>query len=1849
VGPRQGFDTGYAYQDRTVDQSTDRPIVKLTNLVTDGSALLQGTVVYGTISDDDGIVKSLKVSADGGATWPAADLNGDAFTFSLPTGIDDGAKTLYFRIVQTENGVDKTFESGSAVSPRVLKTIRATSIVSGTQYTIVSMGSTDFTACGATAAQNVAGGSFTASGAATGVATAAGTVYATAAPYTGAYIDYKLDTKDPTILDAVSVSTDDGATWAPLSASSYYRSDSTAGNASKVRVRVSSWDANGLDDSGVSLVLSGTMPCVLTAVSGAGTSAASPRVYQTGEINLKLLPDGVATALVTAKDNSGREKQLQANINVDNTAPSVAFSSPAKGAIVYGSQTISGNGFDNKSGVVAVYYQIGKASDPAVNSPSWILASSSGSFDIDMTKGAANGNLGIDYYATASHAVETYSGSGLWQLPFVVKVVDAAGNAKVSSFNGTTPSSSDFYLCVNPGGDKPTVALVYPYDTSIPLGGTIRLQGTATDTEGVYKVYLQIDGNMNGTFENNDVNLATGKDWGNFNNITGELGVPVTGTNAWNIQINTSNEFDPPSGTRSLKCRVRAQDTKNGTTGDVFGPWTEFTVLIDLDSPTITNLRLDPDANPANGNEIPYTQGMDAYRPTSGEWTLRGTLADNIELKSIQVTSADSALCAKWGTAGSLNGTWFTQTVPGSDKSYEMALPITVPAGSASTVSLKITIADNNTDPREAQMPVSVDVDGKAPQCEDYTVSGVPVQQFPIVQSNGKYKYTAIASDEGTDVNRIEVYFVRQPRSGSTTQKRFYWPKGSKGTPPGWTSTYDVSASDTIDVSNGTFDYPVANSKFVVKVDSFTELGGAEGSTPDGDMYNEYIKQDNGNKYKWYVEIDSASVPDGPIEMHYIVWDNAGNGTHYTQRGSAVKVQNNGPLVGKVWLGCDLNADGAIDMADLSDANAEVQGTSFVKVANADAKLAEYFASRDTGYVVKGGQPNVPGANALKILPEVVNGNGNLYYRVMYESGQVKTGTLRSGALVTPIALTTSEMGAIGESAVGVSDDKAVTVEVWDSTDETINGDNAPAAPATWTSLSVKPSVGMAVRLQDTAPPKAVVNRFNWASATENNLYDDDGNALTSNGKSNGHVEIMGVIDGDDPDVSGKISIFGTAWDDQQLSAIYLYLTDFAFDNCVQSSGSDVKKNFMVTPESSAPTSLPFYKVASYKTGVGAGWTYGAAGISGDHWKFTVLNDSFTKERHLISWRLDIDTAFVASTVGKDKTLRVAVEDKIDASVNENAHADIAQAASDTVAPDPATTNRQNYRMDVVPYVSGVTTALSKAYPSNPSVFQRTALGYYPVREGETVTLTGFNLGGSSAALSLNGTAITPSAGGTNESVSFTVPTNAAKAYTGALSVSYSGIAVPNNLDAIEPAYNMRPNGVNNDKLTDDLYFYLWTFNQVVSDATVRYPTMRVGNDTNQTVAFVYDSGAQLAKMNLGGSDFILSKSYTQWYDTAVAVDASGVGYGSSMNGDSGGGVTDADDQDMNNSTTYGATGGYANYQFFAGTTATNAALNVNTGAYRRGARCVALENAYNGDVFNSNRVQNPRIATGPSGAVYTTYYESTSGQLRFRYGTATIGATTTTFGGALRNHGNANNGSGTGYQVIAGTGATGTSTSLTTTNLARVGRYSSVGVTTGGVAVVAWYDAANQALLYSWNDAPTSAASAANWGTNTIAIDTDFAGWYVDLAVDAGNGVHIAYYSSSSGDLKYAYLPTYSSTPQVCTVDSYLSTGSNIAIATQLEGGKYVPYISYYSSAFTQTKFSVRVAYRKDMASATSVPDGVLDDSYTGAWEIMAVPTNSVALDYQIGVGIKKNAMTVNKPLLGYGTTAGLETATLK
>jgi len=189
---------------------------------------------------------------------------------------------------------------------------------------------------------------------------------------------------------------------------------------------------------------------------------------------------------------------------------------------------------------------------------------------------------------------------------------------------------------------------------------------------------------------------------------------------------------------------------------------------------------------------------------------------------------------------------------------------------------------------------------------------------------------------------------------------------------------------------------------------------------------------------------------------------------------------------------------------------------------------------------------------------------------------------------------------------------------------------------------------------------------------------------------------------------------------------------------------------------------------------------------------------------------------------------------------------------------------------------------------------------------------------------------------------------------------------------------------------------------------------------------------------------------------------------------------------------------------------------------------------------------------------------------------------------------------------------------------------YSAAGILSNGIPVVAYYRNSNKNLYltYATSVSGTNNTTIGGWSAVTT-VDTN-KGTYVDMAVDGGDNLHLAYYSNSGG-LYYAYIPCTgtgtSRRPDVnnikkVRVDTYLSAGSRLMINVRQEtvngAIRYVPYISYAHASFPGTILSVRVAWLLTPLSSTTVvndttgPHGTNSNNmFTGNWEVMTVPVN--------------------------------------
>ena len=230
------------------------------------------------------------------------------------------------------------------------------------------------------------------------------------------------------------------------------------------------------------------------------------------------------------------------------------------------------------------------------------------------------------------------------------------------------------------------------------------------------------------------------------------------------------------------------------------------------------------------------------------------------------------------------------------------------------------------------------------------------------------------------------------------------------------------------------------------------------------------------------------------------------------------------------------------------------------------------------------------------------------------------------------------------------------------------------------------------------------------------------------------------------------------------------------------------------------------------------------------------------------------------------------------------------------------------------------------------------------------------------------------------------------------------------------------------------------------------------------------------------------------------------------------------------------------------------------------------------------------------------------------------------------------------GYQychVVAASGVSNGTAEYNSATDKKAGQYVSVGALSDGTAVMAWYDSGAGRLAFSYNSEPLTAKTTLQAGTGTwqnnsyyVSDSSIRAGTHVSMAVDASDGIHLAYYSASGGDLYYSYIenPKAQSRPtKTVMVDSYGSVGTYtmIDVARDSETSQFIPYISFRCESNADTTASVKIAYPVKWSEG-NVLSGVDEyDRYTGNWEVSVIPTDNTPLTDYTNIGLNKNWST--------------------
>lgn len=1425
-----------------VDQNTDRPDIKLTNVKKTGSAI-SSNIVQGVISDDDGVAGNLKLyridKADyspaslpgsSGSKWKAVDVESGTGIWKAVLVEDEkqGEKCWYFYIIDENGEKFCTAETSQLKRPYL-----SDSVISKEDNT------------------------------------------------TG--ISFFYDTNPPEIEVSAGY---DGKTF--VETNIVFGGADAAGK-NKIHVRAIVTEEVGMASKDpVTLFVGGKkqeQPSGYPKCSNSkDENGIAVYTYDFAPINISdsSYKDGSLSISVTAEDSAGLSNKNMMNVMIDKTPPMVTIVSPTTSVsdAVTSAVSIKGLVQDSASYVERLMYTIPK-NGVEDDSQDWKDVGTSTSWEIKFASGAADSTDSLIYYVKAkngasyTYSIESFGTEGIFKLPIWFKVKDTTGNED---------TIKDQYVLVDSEGGSPKAWINSP-ENGATTSGVVTIYGGAIDNISVAEVRVQIDANNDGKFDAEDYTEINAR-WGSNDDVRARLNgsgenwyILANGTNSWKVNVD-SKCITEKNKAKSLRIRVKAFDN-DGNSRD----WTEpVTVKIDDETPVIKNLKLvqygkgvTPSASSVPVTEREYISGMyisnvsvDPKENPKGKWYLKGEISDNQSVSSVtfNIINSSGQNNIRLEDESELN--------PNVDR-YDLLVPLRT--DESGVISYEIKAKDNNVG--ETSVSLVINIDSTPPSLYNTSGSetltpedalrlqsmgkilGTGADNTTVVNNNKFFTFGDVVSEAGSGLEYIAFYFERAGKriynpmfkddnithvsskaenpkdgdvyknedglvamyvtdSGRKSEDSITITSANKNIRKGGLIKIAGSYSLITEVTGTTVKFsPSASIAFKnaeiilaqVVDHKITESLGSKDVilNDDGDEMIESITQ-LGIGYTWSASVDSTNIPDGPINIHIVAIDNAGN----ISKGSiATKVENNRPRIAKVLLGTDLNEDGRYDWnaseapvttgdSEKDTKNGKAFGEfSYFSALNSNSEKAQSEVTLDSSLfkVISG----------LCIIPEFVGGNKGLAYilenpsdlaKATYKSGDVVSAMTSKNNIISKVNNKGSygiekQISDFGGVEITELTSGNISITFWDETEETTQGKDSQ-----WALLKIP----VKLMTDEKENPKSKIRPFYWNSSTENSVYTD--------GAIKGHIElekdltssITSSLGDDDPKVSGKIKIEGTVYDNVRISSIFA--TVFGGTSSI---------------------------VARYNAG---NWTQAqASSLPTCVESFTAEDMDMSQNGHTVKYTMIVDTEKLSSTAGLEKTIIITAEDWIgNTSVASSAQTVTGTITVNDVSYSTGTTNY--YKMDVVPYVTEIVTNLSSYSLDNPSVYARSSVGSYPVYEGEEIEIKGYNLGQGNASVTINGKTVKLDSGNkmkVDSSVS-----------SGTVSVSVEGISAVNNLnknDAIGSysgsasdndyanCYNRQPNGVNNNLLTDDLSLDVWNFKTAASPigSSANYVHMKVG------------------------------------------------------------------------------------------------------------------------------------------------------------------------------------------------------------------------------------------------------------------------------------------------------------------------------------------------------------------------------------------------------------------------------------
>ncbi len=1086
----------------------------------------------------------------------------------------------------------------------------------------------------------------------------------------------------------------------------------------------------------------------------------------------------------------------------------------------------------------------------------------------------------------------------------------------------------------------------------------------------------------------------------------------------------------------------------------------------------------------------------------------------------------------------------------------------------------------------------------------------------------------------------------------------------------------------------------------------------------DGDNMLEKIAV-NGTETTWQAAITSANIPDGPVDLHVVVFDKAGNARQGT---ISTRVSNNKPKIARVTLGTDLDGNGPI--GNIPSETKIFYATT--KAASSDDEKDSYEAGLGVWNLNEESDPSIKNWKIKKdfsVTPEFVGGTDNIYYIFETAAGKsnldaAKTTPEDSGLTDNKLSNATRSTGKFGKltrdatsgkiegtitlanTLLTAADTTGTNVNTysfsfWDETEGTVPGVDSGSCVL---------NINIKQRINDNTRPETYIHPFFWKAnggKSNNSSVSSDNSVQWTKNSANkevalGHIELTEDLEGTaaattygtDPKVSGKIVLRGTVYDDTRINNIKIVSSESSIigsssvtaarsnswansngltvtDHGIQMDGHLIEWSLLVDTEqlsSMVAEDITFTVIAS--DGDGTDGTYSTGETIGEN----LANQT--------SWETVYATATQAEEGKYYETAEEAVSEQNPVDLTNHKPVKFNLADSGKKVYEYKYGTHGVYQMDVVPYVTSVSTSLSSMDGAVPGKYSRSARGHYAVQSvasnfasgknpmnhktSEDVTIEGFNL--NHGTVKVNGedpkSKVAANAStGKLSSITF----NTASLASGNLTVLVNGIQAMNNLNKNEASgsvtgatytdkYNYQGNGINNNILTDDLVFDVWEFNDrvaVPAKSSLGGTVMKV-NSGNGLIQYAYADGVYLVMGNGYPRTNTSAQKWMFGYDTyqepsiGFHIDQLGRTFASGHSSDTNSGER----VDV------------------AKLTASHWGSGPDTGGYDRVTNNICIETLAQNSVMERQRLWSPTFATTSANVnstssvnLYMAYYDMLNKEIRFRAGFVpnTLGSFGQFERGAMVNGTYDEQYNLHGAQVIACAPG---STNSTVNNDGTRGssEFVSVAARTVGtkdLIFVVWYDSYSSTCRYAYQIRPNNAAGTAVAWTN---FGTLFSGGgkYCQAAFDKEGGLHVAAFAGKD-HVYYAYSKAFtgadaSNGPSFveCRVDATDSVGQNLTLDVAYDGGHPIPYIGYKSTTGypKYAHYSTEAAVQLDAATSTEQIQGVdSKGAYTGNWEVTIVPTpNAIYLNPEdkVNVGVWKDAGVLRDSKIPTGTNAG-------